>query len=110
VQDLEDLLRGLEQDQSSTDRTLYTRETPEGGIVCDTEWIERTSFEKAYPETTKEMRTKRPLDCGHTVSAKESPLGGYCQAQRGTILHRHKCNTAFCAKCGLAFLPARDAD
>ena len=103
MQDLEELLRGLEQDQSSTDRTLYTRETPAGEIVCDAEWIESTSFEKAYPETTKEMRTKAPLACGHTVSGKERPFGGYCQATRGIIFRRHKCNRSFCAaeQCGL---------
>jgi hypothetical protein len=87
MQDLDDLLRGLETQNSSTDRTVYIRETPNGPVV-DFEVIEKTSFEHDFPETTKEYHYKSLLPCGHQVT-KENPFGGYCRL----------CGKEYCAKC-----------
>jgi hypothetical protein len=84
--DPNDLFRNL-RDAPSEDRTVYIRQTPYGPTV-DFEVVERTSFEKAYPETTRELRTAAPLPCGHHVN-KDNPIGGYCVI----------CTQEYCSRC-----------
>jgi hypothetical protein len=83
--DINELFANL-QDGPSEDRTVHTRTTPYG-LRTDFEEITRTSFEKAYPQTTKELRIGAPLPCQHHVT-KENPLGGYCV-----------CGADFCSRC-----------
>jgi hypothetical protein len=81
------LFRELEEAEPSEDRTVWVRETAHGDRT-DFESIERTSFRNGYPETTKELRSKPALPCGHHVT-KETPFGGYC------VL----CREEYCARC-----------
>lgn len=84
--DPNELLGGL-GNGSSEDRTVHLREGPYGPRV-EFVIIERTSFDKAYPETTKELRTGPSLPCGHHVT-KDNPFGGYC------VL----CTQEYCSRC-----------
>lgn len=101
MDNLDDLLRGLrEGEDSSEDKTLFIRETSKGPKV-DFEIIERTSFEKAYPETVKELRSKEPLGCSHLIS-KENPFGGYCGGKKFLFFLRRKtCGKEYCARCAV---------
>ncbi len=98
--DFDELLDDFDDDDEvSEDRTLFKRELPNGQERTDFEVIERTVFGGAYPATTKEMRQKAPLACGHLVS-KQNPVVGYCQGRRfGYTFTRRRCGRDYCEYC-----------
>lgn len=92
----EELLKTLEKENEiSEDRTIYLRDTLNGERV-DFEIVEKTDFSNSYPATTKELRTKQALCCGHVVS-KDNPFGGYCQGRN--FFFSAICNNEHCEKC-----------
>lgn len=98
MRNIDELLQELQQeDEWSEDRTIYVRETPHGTRV-DFESIERTSFQKAYPETTRRLVTQQALPCGHPVT-KDNPFGGYCQGR--SLVGMRRCNNEYCASCAV---------
>lgn len=74
------------RDAPSQDRTLYTR-TTRAGVRTDFEIRETTSWEKTYPEVTRETRMGPPLLCGHHVTKDNQ--ASYC------VL----CGEAHCSRC-----------
>lgn len=91
---LDEILAGQEED--AEDRTVYVRETPGGDDRIDFSITERTRFQSAYPETTKELRWAPPLSCGHIITQEETPFGAYCQA---ILKGEERCNKECCRQC-----------
>jgi hypothetical protein len=94
---LEDWLTNLEQAEPTEDRTAHVRETHYSLRRVDYEIVENTSFSKGYPETNREVRLRRSLDCGHHVT-ENNPFGGYCQ---GGGVRTRPCSREYCAKCAV---------
>lgn len=103
---IEDWLKNLTEADTTEDRTAYVRETPDFQRRVDHEVVERTSFQKGYPETAREILLRRPLDCGHHVNDANS-FGGYCQGpghDSPQLCGREYCTACAvrCPKCGLS--------
>jgi len=96
-----DLLRGFdENEESAEDRTSHIRETSYGRRV-DFEIVEKTNFSGAFPETIRELITKGPLSCGHTVS-RENQFSGYCQGKNlGFFITKKICGNEYCTFCAV---------
>lgn len=100
MDNIQNWLQQLENElDTAEDRTIYSRETPQGPRV-DFEIIERTKF-GAFPETVRELQSKAPLPCGHQVS-KENPFGGYCNGRKFEWPFRtKKCGREYCSLCAV---------
>ena len=94
MQDLEDFLRGLAENNETQDVTRYTREV-DGQDVTDFEIREKTLWSaNGLPETVREYRSLKVLDCSHMVS-KETPYAGICKCKK---CQKHKPKES-CANC-----------
>ena len=97
MQDLDELLRRLEEAQESQDRTVFISDLGDGRDFTSAEVIEHTYWRpNGLPETLRETRSKM-LDCGH-VPTKENPFAGLCLAKHGTF-KKHICGKTSCAQC-----------
>jgi hypothetical protein len=91
MQDLDDLLQGLEDNHPTTDVTKYTRLNKAGEEVTDHEIIEVTNWQNGFPETQKIVRYAKPLFCGHQVDNQDHKFCGYCRL----------CSSEYCVSCFL---------
>ncbi len=98
--DLDEVLRRLQEEDASEDKTVYVRNTPQGEKV-DYEITDRLALNGGSPSTTRELRSVGVLPCGHPVTAQNS-FAGECQNKRWTLLlYRRLCREEYCARCAV---------